>query len=166
MLLRPDLKLKNITDIDLRHLNMLGVDCLLIDIDNTLSTDHGTELIPGIHEWVEKMKNSGIKLYILSNARSSRVLPFSKKIGLDFIGLAMKPLPFGYIRGVKHSGGKRKSTAIVGDQIFTDTLGGKISGIKTILLTPIKPEKQLSFKIRRKLEKAVFKLYKIEDFKG
>ena len=80
MLLKPHLKLKRITDIDTRHLENLGVNCLLIDIDNTLSTDHGTELAPGIHEWVKKMKDSGIKLYILSNARSSRVLPFSKKM--------------------------------------------------------------------------------------
>lgn len=165
MLLRPDLKLDKITDINIKHLNMLGVNCLLIDIDNTLSTDHGTELIPGIHEWVTKMKNAGIKLYILSNARSIRVLPFAQKVGLDFIGLAMKPLPFGYIRGVKHSGGKRKTTAIVGDQIFTDILGGSISGVKKILLTPIKPEKQLSFRIRRRLEKAVFRIYKIENYR-
>ena len=166
MLLRPDLKLPKITDIDISHLDMLGVNCLLIDIDNTLSTDHGTELIPGIHEWVAKMKNAKVKLYILSNARSIRVLPFAEKVGLDFIGLAMKPLPFGYIRGVKRSGGKRKSTAIVGDQIFTDILGGSISGVKKILLTPIKPESKLSFRIRRRLEKTVFSIHKIEDYKG
>lgn len=145
---------------------MLGVNSLLIDIDNTVSTDHGTELVPGLFEWIEKMKNEGIKLYILSNARSIRVMPFAQKIGLDFIGLAMKPLPFGYLRGVKRSGGKRSTTAIVGDQIFTDIMGGRLAGVKTVLLTPVQPEPQLSFRIRRKLEKLVFKIHKIEDFKG
>ena len=145
---------------------MLGVDCLLIDIDNTISTDHGTKLIEGLGGWIKKMKNEGVKLYIVSNARKSRVLPFSKKVGLDFVPLAMKPLPFGYLRGVKKSGGKRKTAAIVGDQIFTDVLGGRLSGVKTILLTPILPESQISFRIRRKLEKAVFKIHKIEDYKG
>lgn len=165
MLFKPHLKLNRITDITEKHLDMLGVNCLLIDIDNTISTDHGTELVKGLKEWIIKMQNASIKLYILSNARASRVLPFAKSIGLDFIGLAMKPLPFGYVRGVKRSGGKRKSTAIVGDQIFTDILGGRLSGVKTILLTPILPENQLSFRIRRKLEKLVFKIHKIEDFK-
>lgn len=145
---------------------MLGVDCLLIDIDNTISTDHGTKLVEGLGGWIKKMKNEGVKLYIVSNARKSRVLPFSKKVGLDFVSLAMKPLPFGYLRGVKKSGGKRKTAAIVGDQIFTDVLGGRLSGVKTILLTPILPESQISFRIRRKLEKAVFKIHKIEDYKG
>lgn len=166
MLLKPHLKLKIITDIEKRHLDMLGVDCLLLDIDNTVSTDHGTELVPGLEEWIAAMKDAGIKLYILSNARGSRVLPFARKIGLDYIGLAMKPLPFGYLRGVKRSGGQRRNTAIVGDQIFTDILGGRLAGVKTVLLTPVMPENKLSFKIRRKMEKAVFKIHNIEDFKG
>lgn len=166
MLFKPHLKLNRITDIEKRHLDMLGVRSLLIDIDNTISTDHGTELVPGLYDWIEKMQNEGVKLYILSNARGSRVMPFAEKIGLDYIGLAMKPLPFGYRRGVRRSGGKRRATAIVGDQIFTDILGGRLAGVKTILLTPVLPEHQLSFKIRRKLEKLVFKIHKIEDFKG
>ena len=155
MLLKPHLKLKRITDIELRHLEMLGVNCLLLDVDNTLSTDHGTELIGGLDDWIEKMRGAGIKLYILSNAVPKRIEPFAQKVGLDFIGLGLKPLPFGYIRGVKRSKGKRKTTAIVGDQI-----------VKTILLTPIMPESKLSFRIRRKLEKAVFKIHKIKDFEG
>lgn len=145
---------------------MLGVNCLLIDIDNTLSTDHGTELITGLEDWLEAMRNAGVKLCILSNARGSRVLPFSEKVGLGFISLAMKPLPFGYLRGVKRAGAKRKNTAVVGDQIFTDILGGRLAGVKTVLLTPILPEDKLSFRIRRKLEKAVFRIHGIEDFKG
>ncbi|MBR4762341.1 MAG: YqeG family HAD IIIA-type phosphatase [Clostridia bacterium] len=166
MLFKPHLKLNRITDIEKRHLDMLGVNCLLIDIDNTVSTDHGTELVKGLFEWIDKMRGDGVKLYILSNARGSRVMPFAEKIGLDYIGLAMKPLPFGYWRGVRRSGGKLRSAAIVGDQIFTDVLGGRLSGVKTVLLTPVLLEPQLSFRIRRRLEKAVFKIHKIEDFKG
>ena len=40
---------------------------------------------------------------------------------------------------------------------------GEIVGVKTILLTPIKPEDGISFKIRRKIEKFLFKIYKIKD---
>lgn len=166
MLLKPHLKLKKITDIDIKHLKTLGIDTLLLDVDNTLSTDHGKELAHGIFEWIEKMREGGIKLLIVSNAKSERVKPFAERLKLDFIGLGLKPLPFGYFRGAKKCGSKRKTTAIVGDQIFTDILGGRLSGVKTILLTPIELEKQLSFKIRRKLEKVVFKLHKIKDFKG
>lgn len=165
MLLKPHLKLNRITDIDLKHLKALDIKTLLLDVDNTLSTDHGTELAEGLKEWIEKMRDGGIKLMILSNAKGKRVKPFADKLGLDFIGLGLKPLPFGYLRGAKKTGEKLKHTAIVGDQIFTDTLGGKLAGVKTILLTPIELEKQFSFKVRRKLEKIVFKIHNIKDFK-
>lgn len=166
MLLKPHLKLNRITDIEKRHLDMLGVNLLLIDVDNTISTDHGRELIDGLGEWIEKMRSEGVGLYILSNARGRRIAPFAEKIGLDYISLSMKPLPFGYWRGVRHADARRKNAAIAGDQIFTDIFGGRLAGVKTILLSPILPERQLSFRIRRKLEKAVFKIHKIEDFKG
>ena len=64
MLLKPHLKLKKITDIEKRHLDMLGVDCLLLDIDNTVSTDHGTELVPGLEEWISAMKDADLILVI------------------------------------------------------------------------------------------------------
>ncbi|MBR4761760.1 MAG: YqeG family HAD IIIA-type phosphatase [Clostridia bacterium] len=165
MLLKPHLKLKRITDIELKHLKMLGVNTLFLDVDNTISTDHGTHLAEGLTEWMSKMQAGGVKLMILSNAKSERVKPFADKLGLDFIGLSLKPLPFGFFRGAKRAGVKRKNSAIVGDQIFTDTLGGRLSGVKVILLTPIELEKKLSFRIRRRLEKTVFRIHKIEDYK-
>ncbi len=157
------MKLNRITDIDIKHLNSLGVHTLLLDVDNTLSTDHGTELAKGLLMWIEEMRKNGIRLVIVSNAKKERVRPFAEKLGLEFIGMGLKPLPFGYFRGAKLAGTKRRNTAIVGDQIFTDILGGSLSGVKTILLTPIELEKKLSFRIRRKLEKLVFKIHKIVD---
>ena len=165
MLLKPHLKLNRITDITPEHLKRLGVATLFLDVDNTISTDHGTKLADGLLEWIETMRAAGVYLMILSNAKSERVKPFADKLGLDFIGLGLKPLPFGFFRAAKRAGVKRRTTAIVGDQIFTDTLGGRLSGVKVILLTPIELEKKMSFKIRRTLEKAVFKIHKIEDFK-
>ena len=163
MLLKPHLKLNRITDIDIEHLKKLGIQTLLLDVDNTLSTDHGTVMIHGLHAWIEKMRKNGIKLVIVSNAKKERVRPFAEKLNLDFIGLGLKPLPFGYFRGARKVGSSIKNTAIVGDQIFTDILGGRLSGVKTILLTPIELEKKLSFRIRRKLERLVFKIHKIKD---
>ena len=126
---------------------------MLIDVDNTISVAHNNKTLrEGVTEWLEEMKKNEIKLMILSNARSRRAKAFANSIGLDAKGLAAKPLPFGYLKGVKQLGAERKNTDIVGDQIFTDILGGKIAGIKTILTTNIIPEETLSFKIRRKAE--------------
>lgn len=166
MLLKPKIKLQKITDITLELLEQKGINSLLLDVDNTMSTHHGTVLTDGLLEWIEKMQKGNIKLCVLSNSKEQRVAPFAARIGLDYISLALKPLPFGYLRGVKRLSSKRKSTAIVGDQIFTDILGGNAVGVKTIILTPIKLEDGWSFKLRRRLEKIVFKLYRIENYKG
>lgn len=163
MLLKPDIKLHGITDITVELLNKNNIKALLLDVDNTMSTHHGTILTEGLLEWIAKMQESGIKLMVLSNSKRKRIEPFAARIGLPFISLGCKPLPTGYLRGVKALKEKRKDVAIVGDQIFTDILGGNAVGVKTILLTPIKLEDGWSFKVRRKLEKKLYKKYGFEN---
>lgn len=160
---KPNIKLKRITDVSLSVLNKYNIDSLILDVDNTLSTHHGQVLTDGLEEWLDLMRQNGIKMTVLSNSKSKRLEPFAKKIGLDYISLGLKPLPFGFWRALKRLGSKRKNTAIVGDQIFTDIVGGNCVGLKTILLTPIKPETSLRFRSKRKMEAILIKLLKITD---
>ncbi len=164
-LLLPDIKLNRITDITLELLSKNNISALLLDVDNTMSTHHGTVLTDGLMEWIKEMQHGGIELLVLSNSKRKRVEPFAKRIGLPFISLGCKPLPTGYIRGIKRLQKKRGNVAIVGDQIFTDVLGGNIVGIKTIMLTLIKAEDAWSFKLRRNLEKKIIAKYNIKDYK-
>ena len=163
MLFRPNIKLDKITDISVELLNKYNISSLILDVDNTLSTHHGQVLTDGLEDWLELMRQNNIKLTILSNSTNKRLDPFAKKIGLDYISLGLKPLPFGYLRALKALGSKLKNTAIVGDQIFTDTLGGNIVGLNTILLTPIKPETSLRFRMKRRVEKFLIKALKITN---
>lgn len=164
MLLKPNIKLHGITDITVEILNKFNIKALLLDVDNTMSTHHGQALTEGLLEWIDCMHKNGIKLMVLSNSKRKRIEPFAERISLPFISLGCKPLPTGYLRGVRALGEKRKNVAIVGDQIFTDVLGGNLVGVKTVLLTPIKLEDGLSFKIRRNLEKKIYKHYNIKDY--
>lgn len=163
MLLKPDIKLERVTDITLDILKKYNITNLILDVDNTLSTHHGHILTEGLEEWLRIMSVAKIGLIVLSNSKEQRVKPFAEKIGLPFISLGLKPLPFGYFRALKALGSQRKNTAIVGDQIFTDVLGGNIVGVKTLLLTPIKLEETAGFRFKRKIERLVFKLYKIKN---
>lgn len=157
MFLKPKIKLEKVTDISIDILNKYGIKALILDVDNTLSTHHGQVLTDGLPEWLDLMRQNGIKMTVLSNSNSKRLTPFAKKIGLDFISIGLKPLPFGYIRALKRLGTNKKETAIVGDQLFTDTMGGNFVGVKTILLTPIKPETSLRFRSKRRVERFVMK---------
>ena len=160
MIFKPHIKRERITDITLSDLENLGVSALMLDVDNTMSTHGGQVLTEGLLEWLSKMQESGIKLIILSNAKNRRVEPFAAKISLNYIHLAAKPLPFGYFKAISVLGVSRKEAAIVGDQLFTDMLGGFLSGVKKILLTPILLEDKPSFIFRRKIERIFLKHYK------
>lgn len=163
MLLKPKIKLHRITDITETALQKSGIKGLILDVDNTLSTHHGEELVDGLVDWLDRMRENGIGLVILSNSNEKRVKPFADKIGLDFIATGLKPLPFKFPSALKRLSLKRKEAAIVGDQIFTDVLGGNCFGVKTVLLDPIKLEDKLGFKLKRALERAVYKIYGIKN---
>lgn len=160
MLLKPHTKLHRITDVTLSFLKEKGIKGILLDVDNTLSTHHGDILVDGLEDWLCEMKSQGIKLLVLSNSKERRVAPFAQKIGLDYISLALKPLPFKFFKAIRKIGLKRKEVAIIGDQIFTDSLGGHLAGVHTIILDPVLLEDGWSFKLRRWLEKILYSVYK------
>lgn len=165
-MLKPNIKLHRITDITTDLLISKNIKALILDVDNTLSTHHGMELVQGLENWIECMEEAGIKLIILSNSKKKRVKPFAEKIGLDFCSLGCKPLPFGYIKAKKRLSLKNREIAIVGDQMFTDVLGGNCCGITTIMTDLILPEDKISFKVRRALEKKILKFLKVENGYG
>ena len=154
---KANLILRRITEITPEMVNDLGLKALLLDVDNTLSTHHGTILIDGLKEWLEMMKNNGITTVVVSNSKKFRIEPFAGRINQPFVSLACKPLPFGYAKGRKMAGVKKKECAIVGDQIFTDVLGANLYGIKSILVRPVKLEDGWTFKLRRYFEKKMLK---------
>ena len=156
LIFKPKFIFDKLTDVTPDFLKENNIKGLLVDVDNTLTIAHANPTLKdGVEEWLLNMQNNGIKVIILSNAKKERIKPFAKKINLDFIGLSLKPLPFNYIKGANMLNVKGKETAIVGDQLFTDILGGKLAGINTILVKDITPEDKISFKIRRKIEKKI-----------
>ncbi len=165
MLIKPHIQVSRATEITPKLLFDMGVNTLILDVDNTLSIKKGSVILPGVLSWLEEMRKSGIKLIILSNAKPNRMSGFANKIGLPFVSLGLKPLPFGFMRAAKRMGSKLKACAIVGDQLFTDMLGGHLSLCKTILTCPVELENGFNFKIKRGLERKLLRLYKLKcDF--
>ena len=160
---KPDFIFKTITDITVDFLQENNITALLLDVDNTLSVAHSDKTLRnGVTNWLSKMRDGGISLLILSNAKTKRAKSFGDSISLNTIGMAAKPLPFGYLKAVKVLKTKKKNVAMVGDQIFTDILGGNVAGVNTILLTDITPEDKPSFKIKRRIERILLKRWKYE----
>ncbi len=153
----PTAAVTGVLEITPELLSKIGVSAVILDVDNTLSL-HGSQTpYEGTVEWSRKIRDAGIAVLILSNNTKERVEPFAALYGIPFVSRGLKPLPFGYWRCAKLMGAPCGKTAVVGDQIFTDVLGANLSGMKSILLTPIKEETSVSFRIRRRLEKPIRK---------
>lgn len=159
MILYPHYRKNRVFDITPGFLEKEGIKYLLLDVDNTLTRHHTGQLEEGVKEWLEAMKKAGYPLIIASNSRDFRIAPFAKSIGLDYFALCCKPLPFKLIKGVKKLGCKKNECMLVGDQIFTDTLGAKLAGIRVCLTEPFLQEEGKSFKIRRRIEKTIKRRY-------
>lgn len=157
MIFKPEFWLRNVLSIDSDFLKKNGIEALILDLDNTLSM-HGNPMEEeGITDWLSEMKALGVKMMVVSNNTNKRVAPLAKKLGLEFVANGAKPLTFGINKAMKSLGAEKKKTAVVGDQIFTDVMGGNFAGTRTILVEPFHLEKNVLFKIKRKAESLVFK---------
>lgn len=137
--LTADMVCDSIYDLDLSALKEAGIRLLLADLDNTL-VPYGVPLpTEAVCRWNEELKEAGITLFVLSNNRhADRPRIFSEALGIPFIGHAGKPGKAGFFKAMEQMGVAVHETAIVGDQIFTDTLGGNRAGVATILVKPIR----------------------------
>lgn len=153
MLFKPTYVFKRVKYITPQFLNNHGIKALLLDLDNTLTTHNNPVPPQESLEWIGIMKNSGIKLIIVSNNTAERVTPFAQKLGLDFVPRGLKPLTKGFSQAIKRLGVNKKEVCAVGDQIFTDILGANLKGIRSIFVFPIELESSKPFKFKRALEK-------------
>lgn len=121
-----------------KSLCQVGISLLLADLDNTL-IPYG-ETMPGdaLRQWLQDLNAHGVTLFLLSNSRKATRAPnFAKALGIDYLCHAGKPKVGGYQAAMKCCGVLPHACAMVGDQIFTDTLGANRAGIRSILVKPI-----------------------------
>jgi hypothetical protein len=157
MIFKPRIWIRNVLCIDEDFLKEHGIDALILDLDNTLSMHGDPAAEQGIPEWLDKMRSLGVKMAVVSNNTTKRVAPLAAKLGLDFTANGAKPLTFGINKALKKLGTARERTAVVGDQIFTDVMGGNFAKMPTILVEPFHIEKGILFRIKRGAESLVFR---------
>ena len=116
-----------------------GFKLLLADLDNTL-VPYGVPLPDEkLKNWRDDLSAHGVTLFILSNNRKEhRPRIFAEALDVPYIGHAGKPKPPSFYRAMEQMGVTKEQTAIVGDQVFTDVLGGSRAGVSAILVEPIR----------------------------
>ncbi len=158
----PNKILSSITQVDIDDLIARSIRGVILDLDNTLVEWKHEEVQEAVMQWIENVKSRGLQLCILSNSlRGHRVFRLAEKIGVTAIGQAKKPLQSGFHRAMKALGTTPENTVIIGDQMFTDILGGNRLGIHTIMVHPIhKSEFIYTRFISRPPERILLKYFK------
>lgn len=126
-----------ITDISPEFLVDHHIRLLMLDFDNTIVPYTTNEPTPAVVSWLHQMQTKGFVLCIVSNSKRDRVPAFCEKYGLECITHARKPFPKGIQACLKRFNMSADQAVLVGDQIYTDTLGGNGAGVKTILVQAI-----------------------------
>ncbi len=155
----PDYILKRTEDITPAFLNSLGITTLALDVDNTITTHGNMAVSDSMRAWLDEMQNAGFHLYIVSNNKFERVSPLAMNLNLPYTHFSIKPLPNAFRKVCKECNATPQELAVVGDQIFTDVLGGNLFGATTIMVEPIRKETTLYFKIKRAFEQPFIKKY-------
>lgn len=135
----PGYSFHDVCAITPEFLKQMGVNLLLLDLDNTMAPYGTIEPPEKIAAWAEMMQRSGIELFIITNNRGSwRVESLAKAFNIDYIMRANKPFATGIKKALVQLGRTEKETALAGDQIFTDVIAANAAGILSIIVQPIK----------------------------
>lgn len=161
----PDYTSTSAYEIPYEALYERGIRALIFDIDNTL-TEHGKPATERAIALMERLKNIGFKVCLLSNNKEERVKMFNEKIQVDYIFKAGKPGRAGYERAMEKMGSNKKNTVFVGDQLFTDVWGAKRTGIESWLVEPIDKQEEIQIVLKRYLEKPILYFYRKEKQKN
>lgn len=136
-LLTPDRYVSSVHAVDLDELRSCGVRALLLDLDNTL-LPRDTNVVPDeLKAWAADLCRRGFSVCLVSNNWHERVNRVADELGFDLVDRAIKPLPFAFRAALRRLGATPAEAVVIGDQIFTDILGGNALGMRTVLVSPL-----------------------------
>jgi HAD superfamily phosphatase (TIGR01668 family) len=151
----PDFIVDSVTEFDAARLQSMNVRGLLLDVDGALKPHYGTEILPEVALWIHTLRDAGMKLAFFSNGLAERIAPLAASVGVQVFANCCKPLPFQCRRAVAEMGLTPTQTLIIGDQLFTDVLCGRLVGTQTAYVRPMSVDEPIYTSIKRPLERLV-----------
>jgi hypothetical protein len=155
-LLCPKVCAPSLAEVDLDALADRGIDSIILDLDNTILPWRDYDIPPESADWVRRATERGMSLCIASNTRNPRRLKaVAEELGISCFDRIAKPRRTGLRAAMETMGSTASRTAIIGDQIFTDILGGNRLGLLTVLVRPLHRREFVGTKVTRLFEKAI-----------
>ncbi len=132
----PKLSFDTIHQIPFETLYKKGYRGIIIDLDNTLIPWSVKEASQKEIDFMNRIETMGFKVILFSNNSYDRVKLVADRLQVDFISRAQKPLSAKYIEALSILGTRASETMAIGDQFYTDIVGGNRQKILTILVRP------------------------------
>jgi HAD superfamily phosphatase (TIGR01668 family) len=154
-MLEPDLQVASVADIDPAWLRERDVRGILIDSDDTLVPGDDGPISPDALAWIDELRAAGMRFAILSNGTPGRIAALGERLGIPAFAMAGKPFGFAFRRALEAIGTTLATTAMVGDQLFTDVLGARCAGLTSVLVAPLTPGRHRHTRVARRLERWV-----------
>ncbi len=158
-LLTPDFMFDSYRRVTPDFLASIGVRAVLSDIDNTLAPYEQPD--PDEHHlaWLRELQEAGIGVALVSNNHASRVERFNRPLGVDAYPDSGKPSKKTLLLAMKKLGVTPQETAMLGDQLLTDSYAGLHTGLISIIVPPIRDKTNLFFRFKRWCERPFIKKY-------
>lgn len=151
--LRPNLVVAKLEEINLADLRQQGKRGLILDLDNTISPWKKNMVTDEADSFIKLAVSLGYKVCLLSNAGYRRAEEVASDYEIPFVAPALKPLKRSFQRALLVMGLAADEVVVVGDQLFTDVLGGNRAGCYTILVPPLAEKEFIWTRLMRLLEK-------------
>lgn len=159
VLLRPTYLINgDVTDIDLALLKQDGVRGLIFDLDSTLMEPRAGKLSPEVTVWLKEARDNFQVAIVSNNKHAAYIEQVRELLQMPLIYKAAKPRRWAFYEILKGFQMEASQVAVIGDRPLTDVLGGQRAGMKTILVWPLKTQKEPDWiKMMRKIERFVIK---------
>lgn len=126
-----DKKFERFEDVTPELLKEAGVKLILCDLDNTLRLHSEKEPADELADWVEDLKDAGIKIVIISNnGRKKMMQKFCEPLGIDCVWWAKKPVSTKLTAKMEELKIAPEETVMLGDKWSTDVLAAKFAKIR------------------------------------
>ena len=153
MILKPDLNLKNIFELDTQTLKNIGIKALFLDLDSTVMVSKSGVFCEKMMAWFEEMRKEFYIAIVTNNKNPDYLKCVKNAIDFKVIENAGKPSTKKMKTLIKQLFMKPEEVVMVGDRPLTDILAGKLCRTKTILVGSINENENALTKFVRKLER-------------
>lgn len=155
--LNPDYYVRSFKSLQPVKLKKAGIRLLFCDIDNTLAVLGQEGCSEDNAAFLERMKRCGIEVVLMTNntkKHTEQVLGGRPDCQVETF--CLKPSPTRLWMELSRRNLKPSQAAILGDQLFTDMLAGRLAGVMTVLTAPLSEKERSDTKVMRFFENFVY----------